>query len=83
MEGATLTATSLATGSGTWSFSGDGTLDSAPLVAGSTVLIGSADGNDGAIPAPDEQNVSQPLTGLATSGGLIVVPAGSVLAAYR
>jgi outer membrane protein assembly factor BamB len=35
------------------------------------------------IPAPDEQNVSQPLTGLATSGGLIVVPAGQLVVAYR
>ncbi len=33
--------------------------------------------------APDEHNVSQPLTGLATSGGLLVVPAGSRLVAYR
>lgn len=36
-----------------------------------------------AIPGPDEWNVSQPLTGLATSGGLVVVPAGSQLVAYR
>jgi outer membrane protein assembly factor BamB len=42
-----------------------------------STLVGSA------IPAPDEQNVSQPLTGLATSGGLVVVPAGRILAAYR
>jgi outer membrane protein assembly factor BamB len=35
-----------------------------------------------AIPAPDEQNVSQPLTGLNAGDGLLVVPAGNVLAAY-
>ncbi len=35
------------------------------------------------IPAPDEQNVSSPLTGLATSAGLIVVPAGDVLVALK
>ena len=35
-----------------------------------------------AIPAPDEQNVSQPLTGLAAGQGLLVVPAGNVLRAY-
>jgi outer membrane protein assembly factor BamB len=35
-----------------------------------------------AIPAPDEQNVTQPLTGLGAGQGLLVVPAGNVLAAY-
>ena len=40
-------------------------------------------GNVGAaIPAPDEQNVSQPLTGLNAGDGVLVVPAGSVLVAY-
>jgi hypothetical protein len=34
------------------------------------------------IPAPDEQNVSQPLTGLAAGEGLLVVPAGNLLVAY-
>ena len=34
------------------------------------------------IPAPDEQNVSQPLTGLGAGEGLLVVPAGHLLAAY-
>jgi len=33
------------------------------------------------IPGPDEQDVSVPLTGLATSEGLIVVPAGDTLVA--
>ena len=35
-----------------------------------------------AIPAPDEQNVSQPLTGLGAGQGLLVVPAGDQLSAY-
>jgi hypothetical protein len=35
------------------------------------------------LPAPDEQNVSQPLTGLGIAGGLLVVPAGSTLSAYQ
>ncbi len=34
------------------------------------------------IPSPDEQNVSQPLTGLAAGEGLLVVPAGNILVAY-
>lgn len=98
--GSTLTAAAVGSGATRWSFGGDGTLSSAPVVAGSTVLIGSASGNlyglsastgavtwsanvGSGIPAPDEQNVSQPLTGLATSGGLVVVPAGRRLVAYR
>lgn len=32
---------------------------------------------------PDEQNVSQPLTGLAAASGLLVVPASNLLVAYR
>jgi hypothetical protein len=34
------------------------------------------------IPAPDEQNVSQPLTGLAAANGLLVVPTSNKLLAY-
>ena len=34
------------------------------------------------IPAPDEQNVSQPLTGLAAANGLLVVPTSNKLFAY-
>jgi outer membrane protein assembly factor BamB len=34
------------------------------------------------IPGPDEQNVSQPLTGLAVANGLLVVPASNTLFAY-
>jgi outer membrane protein assembly factor BamB len=100
LTASTLTAASVTSGAARWSFSGDGQLSSAPLVAGGTVLVGSQSGtiyalsassgavtwsaNVGApIPAPDEQNVSQPLTGLATSGGLLVVPAGQRVVAYR
>jgi outer membrane protein assembly factor BamB len=36
----------------------------------------------GAIYAPDEQNVSQPLTGLAAGDGVLVVPSGTTLIAY-
>ncbi|MFM9662742.1 outer membrane protein assembly factor BamB family protein, partial [Streptomyces scabiei] len=34
------------------------------------------------IEEPDEHNVSQPLTGLGAGGGLVVVPATSLLVAY-
>jgi outer membrane protein assembly factor BamB len=100
LTGSTLVAAGVTTSAVRWSFSGDGQLSSAPLVAGGDVLIGSRSGTlyklssstgaitwsasvGASIPAPDEQNVSQPLTGLATSGGLIVVPAGQLVVAYR
>ena len=34
------------------------------------------------IPPPDEQNVSQPLTGLGAGDGLIVIPTDGTLVAY-
>ena len=35
------------------------------------------------IAAPDERNVSQPLTGLAAGGNALLVPAGSLLVCYQ
>jgi outer membrane protein assembly factor BamB len=35
-----------------------------------------------AIPRPDEQNISQPLTGLGAGQGLLVVPAGRTISAF-
>lgn len=49
------------------------------LGSGQTVWNGSA---GAAILAPDEQNVSQPLTGLGAGEGYLVVPAGSTLTAF-
>ncbi|MEA2158891.1 MAG: hypothetical protein QOD66_1271 [Solirubrobacteraceae bacterium] len=100
LSGSALTAASLSSGADRWSFGGDGTLTSAPLVAGGTVFVGGSSGNlyglssatgkvtwsarvGSPILPPDEQNVSQPLTGLATSGGLLLVPAGKTLVAFR
>jgi outer membrane protein assembly factor BamB len=94
-----LEAHDTATGALLWSFQGDGSLSSAPIVVDQYVLIGSSlgslyalDARSGAkvwqgnagnpIPAPDEQNVSQPLTGLAVADGVFVVPAGNTLVAY-
>lgn len=97
----TLTASGVTPGSSTtWTFSGDGTLSSAPVVAGDDVIVAGTSGNvyalsaatgnvvwtanaGAAVAAPDEQNLSRPLTGLASSGGLLVVPAGSALVAFR
>lgn len=99
LEGPTLRASNVETGFITWSFTGDGGLDTAPLVAGGVVVEGSSSGNvyglssttgdvlwsvnvGASIPAPDERNESQPLTGLATSGGLLAIPVGHELVVY-
>jgi outer membrane protein assembly factor BamB len=87
-------------GNNNWTFAGDGHLDTAPLVVGGLVFVGSSGDNlyalDAAagttswstnvgmsIPGPDEQNVSQPLTGLGAANGTLVLSAGSQLMAYR
>ncbi len=99
LNGGTLSANSLASGALTWTFSGDGSIQTAPLVVGSNVVVGSGTGElfvvdattgqlvssvdtGSPIAAPDEQNVSQPLTGLAEADGVLVVPAGPSLTAY-
>jgi outer membrane protein assembly factor BamB len=99
VNGGALSAFSLTSGALMWSFGGDGSIQTAPIVVGSNVVVGSATGtvfvvdtvngqlvssaNAGApIPAPDEQNLTQPLTGLAEADGVLVVPAGTELVAY-
>jgi len=95
----TLSAVDLATNAQKWSFTGDGSLVSAPIVVDQAVIVASSSGNlyaldvntgyttwqakaPAAISGPDEQDVSQPLTGLAVANGILVVPAGSTLVAY-
>jgi outer membrane protein assembly factor BamB len=87
-------------GNVTWSFAGDGSLSSAPMVVDQSVYVGSTSGNlyalnastgkqvwsgnvGAPILAPDEQNVSQPLTGLGAGDRMIVIPASNLLVAYR
>ena len=98
MNGATLEAVGDdGLGTTSWSFAGDGQLDTAPLVIGSTVWVGSATGAlyalDGATghalwstnvgAAIDGPNeYSGPLRGMGAGDGLILVPAGSSLTAY-
>jgi outer membrane protein assembly factor BamB len=99
LQGSTLSATSISTGLTAWSFSGDGELDSAPLKAGDSIFVGSYSGelyrlshvtgqvtwstNVGApIAGPDEWNVRE-LTGMAESGGLLVVSATDTVVAYK
>jgi outer membrane protein assembly factor BamB len=83
-----------------WTFGGDGTLDSAPIVIDDAVVVGAGSGKVFAVDAvsglqrwsddagaailgPDEQNVSQPLTGFGAGGGYLVVPAGNRVTAWR
>jgi outer membrane protein assembly factor BamB len=83
----------------TWTFEGDGSLTTAPIVVNGFVYVGSTSGRLYAVdPAtgqsvwstdtgleiqgPDEQNVSQPLTGLAAGQGILAVPASGTLIAY-
>jgi len=66
-------------GSNVWVGSSTGTLSALDAATGKSVWSASV---GAPVPAPDEQNVSQPLTGLAAGQGLLVVPAGTLLVAY-
>lgn len=76
----TLTSAPLVAGSTVYVASGSGTVYGLSASTGATTWSAAVGAG---VLAPDEQNVSQPLTGLATSGGLLVVPAGTRLAAFR
>ena len=60
--------------------SSSGTVYALDTISGSVVWSGSA---GAALVGPDEQNVSTPLTGLGAGEGYLVVPAGTVLSAWR
>jgi len=60
--------------------SSSGNVYALDAATGAQVWVGSA---GGAISAPDEQNVVQPLTGFGAGEGLLVVPAGNVLTGWR
>jgi outer membrane protein assembly factor BamB len=97
LQTGTLLGVDTSSGTVLWSFAGDGGLVSAPVVVNRTIYIGSSSGilyglnthgrqvwraQVGApIPAPDEHNAFL-TTGLGAGDGLLVVPAGSILAAY-
>jgi outer membrane protein assembly factor BamB len=93
----TLVARELSTGRVRWRFRGDGYLDSAPLIAGRTVFIGSGSGRvygvslrtgrrvwraDAGSPVPAPGG-SGTLSGLAAAKGTLLVPALGRLVAYR
>src|ERR1043166_9929502 len=96
LQSGTLRGVDIPSGQELWSFAGDGGLTSAPLIVNQTIYIGSSSGTlyglntsgqqiwstqvGAAIPAPDEFNAVL-TTGLGAGDGLLIVPAGSVLAA--
>jgi outer membrane protein assembly factor BamB len=96
-QSGTLRGIDISSGQVLWSFAGSGNLTSAPLIVNQTIYVGSSSGllyaldlqghqtwstQIGApIPAPDEHNAFL-TTGLGSGDGLLVVPAGPVLAVY-
>jgi outer membrane protein assembly factor BamB len=94
----TLTAENLTTNAVLWSFSGDGSLDTAPVAANGYVYVGSSSGNLYAVNASSGQqvwvgNAGQPitapdeqnvavLTGMGVGGGDLLVAASNTLVAY-
>jgi outer membrane protein assembly factor BamB len=95
--GESLRGIDLASGQVLWSFAGDGSLASAPIIVNQTIYIGGSSGTlfglnvsgqqiwstqvGAPIPGPDEGNATL-TTGLGAGDGLLIVPAGSVLVAY-
>lgn len=95
----TLEARDVLSGTLKWSFTGDGTLSSAPMVVNGVVYIGSLSGKLYALDENTGSNIwtgtvgaavnrpdehnSDPLNGLGAGEGLIVVPASNLLVAYE
>jgi outer membrane protein assembly factor BamB len=99
LTGSILRARDAYSGAVRWTFTGDGTLSSAPIVVNGYVYIGSSSGklyaldastganvwtgNVGAVIQTTESPVSRPHTGLGAGDGLVVVPASNLLVAYQ
>jgi outer membrane protein assembly factor BamB len=97
--GFTLEARDANNGIARWSFTGDGTLISAPITVNGYVYIGSRSGklyaldastganvwtgNIGAAVQFTDSPVSRPHTGIGAGDGLVVVPASTLLVAYQ
>lgn len=69
----------LVTSNAAWVGSSSGALYAVSCATGQPLWSTNAGAGIG---APDEQNVSQPLTGLGVGGNTLVVPAGATLVAY-
>jgi outer membrane protein assembly factor BamB len=99
LSAGTLSASSLSTGATLWTFTGDGQLNSAPLVIDSAVVVASASGMVYALDATtgavlwsssaggpivaSEVLTSLPPVGLGAGEGYLVVPAGNVVTGWR
>src|SRR5262249_55419009 len=99
LTGSILKARDAYSGAVRWSFTGDGTLSSAPIVDNGYVYIGSGSGKVYALDASTGANVwtgtlgmavqttespaSRPHTGIGAGDGLVVVPASTLLVAYQ
>ena len=99
LTGSILKARDAYSGAVRWSFTGDGTLSSAPIVNNGYVYIGSSSGkvyaldgstganvwtgNLGAAVQTTESPASRPHTGLGAGDGLVVVPASTLLVAFE
>jgi len=99
LTGSILKARDAYSGDVRWSFTGDGTLVSAPIIDNGYVYIGSSSGklyaldasnganvwtgNLGAAVQTTESLVTRPHTGLGAGDGLVVVPASTRLVAYQ
>jgi outer membrane protein assembly factor BamB len=98
-SGSTLSAVSdWGLGTTDWSFSGDGHLDTAPLIDGALIFEGSSSGNVYALNAADgstawsaaagaaiaapDEQNAVSLTGLGVAENTLIVPAGNSLVAY-
>jgi outer membrane protein assembly factor BamB len=97
LQGHTLVARALGSWRVRWRFRGDGYLDTAPLIAGGTVYVGSGSGRIYGVSLRSGRVVwrarltrpvlgagqGNPFSGLAAADGLLVVPAYGRLAAFR
>jgi outer membrane protein assembly factor BamB len=96
-SGSTLVARSLDSGATRWSFSGDGQLDTPPIVANGIAYVGSSDGNiygidiatgrvawSDALPGPvnGDNELQGVFIGLSASDGVLTVPSGNSIVAY-
>lgn len=97
VNGGVLTATD-PNGNALWTFSGDGGLDTSPLLVNNDIYIGSSSGmlygvnattgqsvwstNTGAAFQPTDQDNSNMISALGAGEGHLLVPAGSTLTAY-
>lgn len=99
LSSGTLRAITTSTNAEAWHFVGDGSLVSAPIQVNNTVIIGSASGNVYALDASSGSQVwsanagaaiaastdmtAMQLTGLGVGEGYLVVPASTILTAWR